>query len=206
MARRLVTIIALMMPLAACKIMPIEEARRIRSAQGGRFDARDYVQSLWTARTQGELRGRAVPLEQLRRGPIDQLGKARGTRAGEGSPWTFVVKASGLVKAVSLDKPRGSVIVSGSSGDVRVQTGPVVSGTTVRDALPAINFDDFPDQIAFAEVGQRLNERAIAEVRRDLARLRPGDRVTIVGVATLAGPADAVILTPLALSAGDGAQ
>lgn len=206
MVRRLAAIFALVTMLGGCTVMPVEEARRIRDAQGGRFDARGYVESLWTAKTRGELLGRAAPLEQLRRGPIDQLGKSHGTRAGEGSSWTFVTRASGVVKAVMLDQPRGAVLISGDAGEIRLQTGPVVTGTAIRDALPAINFDDFPDQIAFAEVGQRLNERAIAAVRRDLSRLRPGDPVTVVGVTNLASTDEVVVLTPLTIAPGERAQ
>jgi predicted lipoprotein len=111
-----------------------------------------------------------------------------------------------VVKAVMLDQPRGAVLISGDAGEIRLQTGPVVTGTAIRDALPAVNFDDFPDQIAFAEVGQQLNERAIAAVRRDLSRLRPGDRVTVVGVTNLASTDEVVVLTPLTIAPGERAQ
>lgn len=198
--------LALAAVLGACKVVPIDEAGRIREAQGGQFDAQALVNSLWTTETREALRARAVPLDRLQRGPLDALGKSNGTRAGEGSPWTFVTQVSGTVKSITSDQPRGAVILGGPAGDVRIQTGPVVSGTTIRDALPAINFDDFPSQIAFAEVGQGLTDRAIAEVRPTVERLRIGDRVTVFGIVNLGRADEAVVLTPLSIGVEAGAR
>lgn len=187
-------------PLAGCSVVPIEEARRAREAQGGRFDAKAYVATLWSDKTIGELTARAVPIEQLRQGPIEAVGKTHGTRAGEGSGWTFVTQVSAVVNSVAIDQPRGAVTLSSAAGDIQLQAGPVVSGTAIRDAIPAVNFDDFPDQIAFAEVGQGLTDRAIARVRPVLSRLRPGDRVTVLGVTSLTEAGDPIVLTPLSVA------
>jgi predicted lipoprotein len=206
MARRLAVVLAAAAALGACTVLPVEEARRIRDAQNGQFDARDYVTQLWTPKTREELRARAVPIAQLRQGSLDALGQASGTRAGEGSPWTFVTQASGTVKAVALDQARGSVTLATAQGDVQVQSGPVVSGTAIRDAIPAINFDDFPSQIAFAEVGQGLTDRAIGEVRPALARLKVGDRVAVLGVTSARDANAPVVLTPFAVTAERAAR
>lgn len=199
MAWRTAATLLLVVALGACTVVPVEEARRIRDAHGGQFDATAYVAGLWTPETISELRARAVPLETLQAGKLDELGKTRGTRAGEGSPWTFVTQASGVVKSIARDRPRGALVIAGPAGDIEVQTGPVVSGTAIRDAIPAVNFDDFPDQIAFAEVGQGLTDRAIAGVGPALARLRPGERVNVLGVVTLAQPGATLRVTPLAI-------
>lgn len=190
---------------AACTIVPADEAKRLREAQSGAFDAKAFAASTWREPTLGQLRERALPVERLRGANLDELGRTDGSRAGEGSPWTFVVRATGTVRAVEFDKPRGAILLSTGAGDVRIQTGPVVSGTAIRDALPEIVFDDFPDQVAFAEAGQQLTERALAAVRPQLAKVRPGMQLTVFGAVNLASNDAPILLTPFAVSAAQEA-
>lgn len=184
----------------ACTIVSADEAERLREAQSGAFDAKRFAEATWRKPTIDQLRKRALPLERLRGADLDALGRVEGSRAGEGSPWTFVVRATGTVRAVELDKPRGAILLGTGAGDVRIQTGPVVSGTSIRDALPTIVFDDFPDQIAFAEAGQQLTERALTAVRPQLGKVRPGMQLTVFGAANVTSNDAPILLTPFAVS------
>lgn len=186
---------------AGCTVVSTDEAKRLREARAGAFDAKAFAASVWREPTLDQLRKRALPIERLRGAKLDELGHAEGNRAGEGSPWTFVVRATGTVRAVEAGKPRGAILLRTGAGDVRIQTGPVVSGTAIRDALPTIVFDDFPDQVAFAEAGQQLTERALAGVRPQLGKVRPGMRLTVLGAVNLASTEAPILLTPFAVSA-----
>ena len=192
--------------LAGCKVLPIDEARALRERSSGAFDAKRYVETIWGGRAQKTLSESAIPVERLRAEPVDALGAAHGRRAGEGSPWTFVVSGEGQVERVDLGQPRGTVMVRTATGPVLIQAGPVVSGTTIRDALPFVDFDGFPDQIAFAEVGSELTERAVVPLRRTLGALRPGDRIRFIGAARPAAGDAPLVVTPVTVErAGGGA-
>jgi len=67
-----------------------------------------------------------------------------------------------------------------------VQVGPVLTGTAIRDALPALGFDRFVNQIQHAEVGNELNARVEREVLQQLDRagLR-GRHVRFAGMASV---------------------
>lgn len=185
--------------LAGCTVLPVAEVDAIRARDGGEFDLGSFVAGIWPARVQGELRARALPLAALRQ-PADELGARSGNRAGEGSPWTFALRGEGVVQTIDRDSPRGRVEVATAAGPVTIQTGPVVSGSTIRDALPFIAFDDFPDQISFAETGMALTDRALAELRPALANMQVGDRVSFLATASITGGDDApLLLTPVEL-------
>lgn len=193
---------SLMLTVAGCKVLPAEEVAAIRARDGGGFDVNRFVAERWPGDAGRELRARAIPLAALR-GPMDQLGSRHGNRAGEGSPWTFVVRGEGVVRGLDRESPRGRLEVETATGPVTIQTGPVVSGSTIRDALPSIAFDDFPDQISFAEAGMALTDRALADLRPVLTRLEAGDRVSFLGTASIAGDGSPVLLTPVELTVRD---
>ena len=78
---------------------------------------------------------------------------------------------------VALDtEPRATVVL---------QVGPVITGTAIRDALPALGFDRFVNQIQHADVGNELNARVEREVLQglDRAALR-GRHVRFAGMAS----------------------
>lgn len=181
--------------LASCTVLPIEEAQRIRERDGGVLEVAPYVDRAWQ-RAQSEFTERSVSLEELYNTPVDALGQAKGSRAGEGSPWTFLVTGEGVVRAREVDSPRGQLRVDTAQGPVILQIGPVVSGTALRDALPFITFDDVADQTTFAEVGLQLTDRALAPLAPTIAALRPGDRIAFAGAASRADAGSALVVTP----------
>jgi predicted lipoprotein len=74
---------------------------------------------------------------------------------------------------------------SGPHATVVLQVGPVITGTTIRDALPALGFDRFVNQIEHADVGNELNARVERELLMglDRAALR-GRHVRFAGMAS----------------------
>ena len=86
---------------------------------------------------------------------------------------------------------------------MRLQVGPVLRGTAIRDALPTVSFDQFVNQIQYAEVATTLNARVEAEVLESLDReTLVGRRVRFAGATTLVsdGP---LTVTPVRLETGD---
>ncbi|AGY91857.1 hypothetical protein SPICUR_04385 [Spiribacter curvatus] len=82
---------------------------------------------------------------------------------------------------------------------VRVQLGPAVNGTDLRDATGTISFGEFTNQIEYQDAASGINDAMKAEVLDGLARdALPGQRVEVTGVFKLINP-DNWFVTPVAL-------
>lgn len=83
---------------------------------------------------------------------------------------------------------------------IRVQTGPAINGTELRDATGDITFGQFANQIEFQDAGSALNNELKAKVLDglDTANLT-GKTVTVTGAFTLVNP-KAWLVTPAQMS------
>lgn len=93
------------------------------------------------------------------------------------------------------------VSVDGMPDDllIRVQFGPAINGTEVRDATGTIAFGDFTNQIEYQDAGSALNNQVKEQVFGDLDRdSLPGQTVSVVGVFRLVNPASWFV-TPVRL-------
>jgi predicted lipoprotein len=196
--------------LGGCKVVTIDEDRALRARRGGDFDAQHYVDSVWASKVIPAINAKAKPAPIVASAidnDLDKAGAALGRRVGDGSAWTFVVSGDGIVRKVDNTSPRGGVEVAlsgaASGRAIRIQTGPVVSETAIRDALPFVTFNDFTDQLAFAEVGRALTAKALTGLKPVLGRLRPGRHIRFVGVANIRSAADPLVVTPVSITAAD---
>ena len=82
---------------------------------------------------------------------------------------------------------------------IRVQTGPALNGTDLRDATGQIEFGQFTNQIEYQDAGSAINNQVKAQV---LAGIDPtqltGKTVTVVGVFKLVNPKNWIV-TPVRL-------
>ena len=127
----------------------------------------------------------------------EQYGKRQGT-----SPYTYSVTLTG-----TAGKPTGGLLqvsVPGISKDTRVsvQIGPAINGTTLRDASGLVTFNDFVNQVEFANAATALNNEMKADVLADLdpASLA-GKQVTVVGATAPLNP-KVITVTPVSVEAG----
>lgn len=72
-----------------------------------------------------------------------------------------MVKGKETIKAVHTESAAGTVELgladlSGAAG-VRVQIGPVIKSSAVRDVLSFIHFGDFTNQLDFANISKEIN-------------------------------------------------
>lgn len=201
----LIAVVITVLPaVGGCKVVSIAEDRTLRERTASGFDAHRYAETIWTARALPYWTERQQPigavLTQARR-DLPAAGRAHGRRAGDGSPWMFVVDGEGVVEAIEPGR-RGRLVLSlpGTPERIGLQSGPVVSGAALRDSLPFIQFDDFANQLAYADVAQALTQKALDQVGPATRALSVGDRVRFQGVAPLLEPADEVVVTPYSLS------
>ncbi|GGK94851.1 lipoprotein [Salinibacterium xinjiangense] len=82
---------------------------------------------------------------------------------------------------------------------VRIQTGPAIGGTDLRDATGTIHFADFTNQIEYQDAGVALNNELKTQV---LAKVKAADlngkTVTVTGAFQLVNPG-AYTITPVAI-------
>ncbi len=80
---------------------------------------------------------------------------------------------------------------------MRVQTGPALNGTDLRDATGQIEFGQFKNQIEYQDAGSAINDEVKKVV---LAGIDPagltGKTVTVIGVFKLVNP-KSWIVTPV---------
>lgn len=122
---------------------------------------------------------------------------AHGTMAG-----AFPVMAVAFTGVAGAGKSGiFEIRVEGMPGDtsVRVQTGPAINGTELRDIVGDIEFGAFRNQIEYQDAGAAINRAMSAETLSDLDRDDlTGKRVAVVGAFTLINPKNWLV-TPVSL-------
>ena len=91
------------------------------------------------------------------------------------------------------------IVVEGLPEDllVRIQTGPAINGTELRDATGEIGFGQFKNQIDYQDAGAALNEQLKESVLAGIDTVNlQGKTVTVTGAFTLVNP-EAWLVTPV---------
>ena len=140
-------------------------------------DPISYVESIWDSRLLPTITEKAV-----------DLAAARSSQAAGQGP-VFLVRGKGRVLQHDTQSRSGKLLIDveplDGEADVAILVGPVILGTSLRDAAGFINFTDFANQLAFADVANELNRRVLETVIAplDLDSL-PGSPVTFLGACT----------------------
>lgn len=208
--RRVVLAMLAASALAGCKILPI--AREADSAEP-KFDGKEVVDKLWSSKVMPVIRDKAVPIETVLdavAADLDAAGKTYGHRpAEEGSPWSFIVKGHAVVKEKNTASRAGTVAIEITTSKgvvpVTIQIGPVIKGNSMRDAMPFINFQNFTNQIDFAEVGRAFNTHALNEFQPVVDAIAVGKDLSFTGAFSLNAATDKILLTPAILELAGGA-
>ncbi|WP_235040017.1 DUF2291 family protein [Vreelandella profundi] len=83
---------------------------------------------------------------------------------------------------------------------IRVQTGPVINGTTLRDTTGSIQFGGFTNQIEYQDVGAALNDEVKRQVLADISeQALAGKTLEVVGSFTMINPKNWLI-TPVSIA------
>jgi predicted lipoprotein len=176
---RTVAILALPLGLASCvpwTVRPIGAEKDAASSSTVTDTPAAYVDSIWAGKLLPAMRRSAVDarvlLDALAASPSDA--QARYGRREANGPWHFVVKGEGVVTAVDTRSRVGVALVDIAPFDKRpdlsIQIGPVLRGTSLRDATGIVRFTDFVNQLQFADAGNELNNRVLKTVLAPLDR------------------------------------
>jgi predicted lipoprotein len=198
--------------LGGCKIVATAKKSTSGSeeAGAGEFDPGAKVREIWGTKVLPYLSAKAGPFPEvvaLARTTPDAAGKKFGHRPTEGNePWTFVAKLSGRIVAAETTS-RAATISIDTDGDAKVaaivQIGPAMRGTAIRDALDFVSFNDFRNQIDYAQFGKAFNQFAVQTFLSNLPRdSLVGRRVTVLGAFALDAGDQPPLVTPAQLTLG----
>ncbi len=74
------------------------------------------------------------------------------------------VRFQGVVNRFDESKLKTSLVVKAAGYDVALQFGKIIKGNSIRDAASMISFNQFKNQIQFAQLSKALNKKAVAQV------------------------------------------
>ncbi len=194
--------IAAALLLPACKILPTG------AHPGGdkpvAFDPDGMVAEMWDAKVLPYLRAKVGPFAEVREmakaDPAAAGAKFGNVRKQANSPWTYVVTVQGKIVAANTESRAATIDVDvddDGKGDARVQIGPAIRGTALRDALDFVDFNSFTNQIDYAQFGKAFNTHVNKTVLGALPRdALEGRTAKVLGAFSARSGADLPLVTP----------
>jgi len=200
--------------VASCRFIRTADVQALASEGIGRgagpFDPDKRVASIWATKVVPYVEEKAGPFLQVRelaaKSP-NEAGAKFGYRAkSEDTPWTLMVRIDGVIVGTNTESRAATigVDVSGQGKtDATVQIGPAIRGTAIRDALDFVSFNDFTNQIDFAQFGKALNTHVDHETLEKLPRdSLIGHKVSILGAYPFVSATDTPLVTPVEITVG----
>jgi len=200
--------------LASCRIFATADVKAIgeAAARNGApaFDPDKTVAEIWTPKVAPYFEKKAGDFAAVRelaaRSP-DEAGSKYGYRAkSEDTPWTLMVRLNGVIVAADTESRAATIAIDATGQgkpDATVQIGPAMRGTAIRDALDFVSFNDFTNQIDFAQFGKAFNVYVNKTILQALPRDNlVGRKVTVIGAFPLAPGAAVPLVTPVEITIG----
>jgi predicted lipoprotein len=175
-------------------------------AQNAQGAAAKFVDPIWTDKVLPTIQEKAQDitkiLPEIRADP-ESAGQKYGRREAT-NPYNYMVKGTGKVTEVHNQSQAGTATVEipELNEKVSLQIGPVVRGTALRDATGVVSFNQFSNQLDYADVSKEMNLRALkaAFANLDPASLA-GKTVTFFGAFTFDPHSKSLILiTPVKIT------
>jgi predicted lipoprotein len=209
-----VVVIGTIFSLSGCTLWtvqslnPAEGTENAGSAVPGQpdFEPAAYAESIWQSQVLPAAEQSATDLQTLLtalRSDVEGAKQQYGHREGQ-RPFNFLVKGEAKVLSVDTSSRAGTIKIDLVPGDgqpdATLQVGPVIRGTSVRDALPFIQFNLFTNQLEYADVSNALNDKVVKEAigSLDVPTLQ-GKTIDFQGAFTLeeGGNVNDVLITPV---------
>lgn len=194
--------------LSGCKF--IKTADQEKEAAAGAFDPDKRVAEIWDARVLPYLDQRAGAFKDvaaLVASDVEAAGARYGHKEKQGSaPWTFAAKIDGTIVAEETKSRAAYVDVdvdADSKADIRVSIGPAVRGTALRDSLDFVTFNEFKNQIEWAQFGKSFNTHVNKTLLAKLPREGlTGKKLTATGAYPLPAKGQLPQFVPAAITIG----
>jgi len=197
--------------ITSCKlwtIRPIESKERKPATASPQFNAETYVDSIWQSKVVPTMLEKAADLTAVL-SALDadvEAAKTQFNSSAAGGTAHFIVKGAGRVSRVESRSQNRTLTVTlpnyNGGTEVAIQIGPAFRGTALRDAVGFIQFNQFVNQLQFADVGNRLNDRVTTSVVKDFdPATAQGKLISFCGAFTFTDRAR-IMITPVKLGAG----
>jgi predicted lipoprotein len=185
-------------------VKPIGSAQSLAAVMEGgtTFDKVKYVDEIWASKVIPTVDQKAVSLDVLfpaiQKSPENAVKEYGNTIGGA---FNFLVQFAGTVAAVDTKSLTGTVTVqaeyAGGHMPVKLQIGPIILGTALRDAVKFISFEQFTNQMQYGGVSDELNSRVAKDVisKLDMKGL-VGKKLSVKGAFTYdsANPKDVLVI------------
>ncbi|RUU13660.1 DUF2291 family protein [Mesorhizobium sp. USDA-HM6] len=190
--------------LSACKILPTPPAQGADSGNGSAFNPDKRVEEIWASKVIPYLQQKAGPFAEVhalaKTDPAAAGAKYGNPKKQANSPWTFAVRVEGKIVAANTQSRAATIDVDvdgDGKADARVQIGPAMRGTALRDSLDFVQFNDFTNQIDFAQFGKAFNAHADKTMLSKLPRDGlEGRTAKVLGAYAVEGSQDLALVTP----------
>ena len=149
----------------ASVIRTVEEDELIKKG----FDAKAYVENIWKSKIIPTISEEAEDITFI----LDELFKNKevteekyGGRSGTGS-YSFMVKGKAEITSLNTASRVGTLSIKLEKkydSEIFITLGPVIKKDSIRDAVKFIKFNDFVNQLDFAEVSRIIKTRVLNEV------------------------------------------
>jgi predicted lipoprotein len=178
------------------------------------FDASKFIETEWDGKIVPTVESKSAEMTEVIKemsNNLDDAGKKYGLRSGEqGNSWNFLVKGKGKILNVNKESRNGYIEVDllpcDEKADIRIQVGPVIKGTSVRDSMEFIKFDDYKNQMVFAEISSAINkwinEQIVSKMDFTTAK---GKEVEFAGAFT-ADSSNVISITPVKIQLSGGGK
>lgn len=195
--------------VTACTIVPIDPETGdavVGSAVQQARDVESYLEEYWESVLVPEINERRVDLAHLietaNASDWESAGETYGEIRGDiGASYNFIVHGTAVVKETNTESRNGFIVVElegQDSFEVRILIGPALSGSSIRDSLRFVDFNQFVNQVDFANLARELNRlgNENAEQNLDLFSL-DGQTITFTGAFTDPGNSDVISIMPI---------
>lgn len=194
--------------LGGCKFVKTEDEQK--QAAAGAFNPDKLVADIWDAKVVPYLDERAGPIQDvsaLAASNLDAAAEKYGHKEKQGNaPWTFAARIDGVIVAEETKSRAGYVDVDvdgDAKADVRVSIGPAIRGTALRDSLKFVNFNEFKNQIEWAQYGKSFNTYVNGALLEKLPRENlTGKTIKAVGAYPLPAKGQLPQLVPITITVG----
>ena len=149
----------------ASVIRTVEEDELIKKG----FDAKAYVENLWEPKIIPTISKEAQDITLI----LDELFKNQeiteekyGGRSGTGS-YSFMIKGTGDITSLNTASRVGTLSIQLEKqydSEIFITLGPVIKKDSIRDAVKFIKFNDFVNQLDFADVSRVIKVRVLNEI------------------------------------------
>ncbi|MEL4012593.1 DUF2291 family protein [Dryocola clanedunensis] len=169
--------------LGGCRIVSQQELAELTSPPNPHMASIDQT---WQQKLVPQVLHDAQPVSELllalhKAGDFDTACRTLGYRSQAENPCIFYVKAEGQIVDINTASRSGKLTLKDVGGtEVKVQIGPTLRGTQLRDGYKGTTYQDFNDQVLFGEYGKAINDRAVKMVQK--AQVKVGETREVYGV------------------------